>query len=364
MGSLRLLLAISVVLVHSGSFFGFLLLDGLVAVKIFFIISGFYMTLILNEKYLGKGSYYLFFTNRLLRLFPLYLSILLLTLLIYIASGFFFEKWGALLPYIDYFDLYNIQTLFYLITTNILLFGQDVVMFMGIEPSSGSLFFTDNFRDTHPQLHEFLLVPQAWSIGVELLFYTIAPFLVRKHLVIILVFIILSLLLRLSIYLSLGWVNDPWTSRFFPTELTLFLFGTLAFHFYKYIKTNKKAMLFQKPIIILYLLLIITYQSISQTTFYALDYKNWFIYTLSIFAIPYLFHASKSMKLDNLLGELSYPVYLSHVLVITILSYLHIGSMKAILTIVFSILISLLLIKYIDIPIEKLRQSRVSKRKN
>jgi len=61
MGLLRLILAISVVLAHTSYIFGFGLVGGQAAVQAFYIISGFYMALVLNEKYIGENrSYYLF----------------------------------------------------------------------------------------------------------------------------------------------------------------------------------------------------------------------------------------------------------------------------------------------------------------
>ena len=97
MGIFRLLLAFSVVVIHSNpepTWF----MDGKLAVRVFYIISGFYMTLILNEKYIGQNSSYkLFITNRLLRLYPIYWVILLLTLI----TGF---TNGLLDPYFKYFD--------------------------------------------------------------------------------------------------------------------------------------------------------------------------------------------------------------------------------------------------------------------
>ncbi len=72
MGILRILLAISVVLAHSSSIFGFSLVGGQIAVQAFYIISGFYMALILNEKYIGaNNSYKLFISNRFLRLYQI-----------------------------------------------------------------------------------------------------------------------------------------------------------------------------------------------------------------------------------------------------------------------------------------------------
>ena len=64
MGLLRLLLAVSVVLVHTSGCFGLRPLGAAEAVQTFYIISGFYMAMILTEKYRGQGSYRLFLTNQ------------------------------------------------------------------------------------------------------------------------------------------------------------------------------------------------------------------------------------------------------------------------------------------------------------
>jgi peptidoglycan/LPS O-acetylase OafA/YrhL len=90
MGLLRLLLAVSVVLHHSGPIFGNYLLGsfngGSLPVNSFFIISGFYMGFILSEKYVAKnGSYFLFITNRFLRIYPIYWAVLIATILLVIC---------------------------------------------------------------------------------------------------------------------------------------------------------------------------------------------------------------------------------------------------------------------------------------
>src|SRR5258708_29799955 len=82
MGILRLLFAISVVIHHEGSLWGYRLISADMAVRSFFIISGFYMALILREKY-PSGNYRLFITNRFLRIYPLYWVVLCFTLIYY-----------------------------------------------------------------------------------------------------------------------------------------------------------------------------------------------------------------------------------------------------------------------------------------
>ena len=86
MGILRFILAITVVIAHSSSVFGCNFVGAQIAVQAFYIISGFYMALILNEKYVGvNGSYKLFISNRFLRLYPIYWTVLLLTIAMSIA---------------------------------------------------------------------------------------------------------------------------------------------------------------------------------------------------------------------------------------------------------------------------------------
>ena len=85
MGLLRICLALAVVSTHTHQrLFPFDMITAYFAVKTFFVISGFYMALILNEKYLTKAnSYKLFITNRILRLYPLYLTVFSVSLILY-----------------------------------------------------------------------------------------------------------------------------------------------------------------------------------------------------------------------------------------------------------------------------------------
>lgn len=359
MGFLRLFLAISVVVAHAGPMFGYTFLGGVASVQIFFIISGFYMTLVLNKKYVGSGSNYLFFSNRILRLFPIYIIILFLSILASIISGIVFDKWVFLKAYVDYSDIINIYTLFYVIAVNIFIFGQDVIMLMGIDSLTGSMYFTENFKDSIPQLHSFLMMPQAWSIGVELLFYLIAPYLVRKKISFILIFLIASLILRGFIYFYMGLMYDPWTYRFFPTELALFLFGSIAYHFYEHIVKHEKLIGLQSYIIFIYFLLIILYPFVSIDIPYLILIKNWILYISTVVAIPYLFLATKNFTFDNFIGELSYPIYLIHILILSMLRALNLNISLSLLTTVLSVAVGIILVKYIDMPIEKYRQFRV-----
>jgi peptidoglycan/LPS O-acetylase OafA/YrhL len=77
---LRLLLALVVVLFHTGMVSRYLM-DSHTAVNAFFIISGFYMALILDQKYgSSPAGLKAFAINRFLRLYPLYAAVFILTI--------------------------------------------------------------------------------------------------------------------------------------------------------------------------------------------------------------------------------------------------------------------------------------------
>jgi peptidoglycan/LPS O-acetylase OafA/YrhL len=77
MGLIRFFLAISVVIAHNGIRVPGI--EGLLAVYAFFVISGFYMALVLNEKYLDNILG--FYGARFLRLWPSYIVVLVIVLL-------------------------------------------------------------------------------------------------------------------------------------------------------------------------------------------------------------------------------------------------------------------------------------------
>ena len=91
MGLLRLLLAAAVVAEHSTPICGLTFTGGHLAVRLFFIISGFYMALILTTKYTADHPkrFWFFISNRFLRIYPCYYVVLLLSLAFYAAATFY-----------------------------------------------------------------------------------------------------------------------------------------------------------------------------------------------------------------------------------------------------------------------------------
>ena len=356
MGILRLLLAISVVISHSTPVFGFKLVGGEVAVQTFYIISGFYMAMVLTEKYYDK-SYKLFITNRLLRLYPAYWTILLISILFSFLSFFLFSETSS--EKINAFILLNTSAqnsfliMIWAFFANIFMIFQDWFMFLGID--NGQLNFVEDFHQSVLPLHKLLYIPQAWTIGVEISFYLLAPFLIKKSNKYLFSILLLSIIMRL-ILISNGMDKDPWTYRFFPNEIAFFIIGMLIYRLRNRFKSRNLIIKFFKnwplmPIILL-------------TFFYQFIYFDFINYLYPLFVailIPYVFTKFKDNKLDLWIGELSYPIYISHITILILLQKISsIFSLdNGIFLVLFSIVFSIGFNRFITKPIEKIRQKRL-----
>ena len=72
-------------------------------------------------------------------------------------------------------------------------------MFFGLHPRTGTLYFTPDFWYFSVAASQFLLVPQRWSLGVELTFYLLAPLIVRRSAGTIALIAAMSIMLRVII---------------------------------------------------------------------------------------------------------------------------------------------------------------------
>lgn len=355
MGFIRLLLAISVIIAHStGSIFDIKLVGGPIAVETFFIISGFYMALILEEKYfLHKNAFKLFITNRFLKLYPMYWVVLLLTVIASMIIPFRFEI------YEEWFHFMDIFPKIYIVLLNMGMFFQDTLLFMGLDKISGGFYFSSDFRQTSPQLQEFLLIPQAWTIGLELLFYFFAPFFARLKTLTIIVMVLLSILGRFFVY-SVGFDNDPWTYRFFPFELAFFLAGMLSYRMYRVIREKNISKKILVHIYIFFIIVTIIFSFIDVLLYI----KQWAYYGMTFLFLAPIFLLTKKSSFDRIIGDLSYPMYISHIFVITLISVLFqqygpVMNNMGIIAVLSTMVFSYFLIKYIGYPIELIRERRL-----
>jgi peptidoglycan/LPS O-acetylase OafA/YrhL len=355
MGVLRLALAFSVVAAH--------LLPNCItewgdhAVSLFFILSGFYMTLVLNEKYpSGRHGYYLFAKARILRLFPTYLLVLGLSV--------FTSVIGARLMYDTsphnganiFAELrqLNLGPALFLAATNIFVFGQDVLLFLKID--GGALRFTSNFWAEKAPAYHYLLVPQAWSLSLELMFYALAPFIVRRSAVWIAGLASVSFALKIFFAVALNLPNDPWSYRFFPTTLFYFLLGALAC---KAMFILRRAPGLPRGSSLVPLAAISTIL-LWGFMYYALGQFAWPLQVVLVaVSLPVAFLLWGRNRADRWIGELTYPIYISHMFVINFLAVFSINSKPFVFVSV--LVFSMALVFLVENPLEKFRQRVLAK---
>lgn len=285
MGLIRFLLAFSVVSSHSQFHPYFDFIGGELAVEAFFLISGFYITL----SYPNYGNNWLFWRSRYLRLYPTYLFVLILTF-IFNASG---------IAIVDFLEL-PIATKIFMVFSNSTLLFQDLFLFLNKD-----LSFNEIGPWSPNSLHRFLVILPAWSLGIELSFYILAPFLLKNSRLFTTTLTV-SIATRI-ILIAIGKTDDPWSYRFFPSELFYFMMGSLAYRWKEKPLLSSAA---RRPLswLTFIILLILTFSLIEINE----NYKKIFLYFSIWISLPGLFEKFRRNRLDNYLGALSYPIYICH----------------------------------------------------
>lgn len=339
MGFLRTTLALVVCLIHAGSLGDYVPMHGDAAVQGFYVVSGFYMALVYSEKYARlPGGTAVFWINRYLRLAPAYLVV---SVIAYLAFGRY--TLGGL----DAADRAAI------LLSEFTMIGQDIFMFLGYAPETGHWFFTPDFHSlTSAQIptYRMMMIPQGWSIGVELWFYALAPFLVLRRTETIAAIIVGTLLLRLTAASTLGFVGDPWDYRFFPFELGTFLLGVLS---YRACRNRPDSMPEHAGIPILGGLLI--YIAAYHYLPLAPSEKRWLFLLLLAFSLPSIFAFTRRSVWDRRMGELSYPLYIVHILCFSFLAGVPDGWFKTPLLVGSAVLSAVLLAIVVERPSERIR---------
>jgi peptidoglycan/LPS O-acetylase OafA/YrhL len=355
MGLTRILLALAVVIGHSAPIAGYAPITPGAAVEAFYIISGFYMSLVLSSKYeRNRRGLLLFYENRYLRLMPTYLIVFLLTVVVVLAIG--------RTSYLNISDIRHVgsemswSTIAYLAFINLFVFGQDSAMFTAVDQATGGLRFCADYALVDFPSYKFLLVPQAWSIGVELAFYAIAPWLLRSKTHTVVLIVAASMGLRLYLY-SHGLQRDPWTYRFFPCELTLFLAGNLAFRAYERFRPTFEIRSVQYVALGWAVVSVLSFQVVTLPETF--KYPAFFV--LFAVAVPAMFDLTKKNDTDRIAGELSYPIYMCHLLVLRFCGWA--GSWRGVVCSVASIAFAALLVAVVEQPMDRVRQARARKQR-
>lgn len=341
MGTLRALLAIAIVLNHSGGIAGYHLIVGQLAVQEFYVISGFLITHILLTKY---DSLWLFYSNRALRIFVPYWVVLGVTLLV-CALIYAFGSVPApapIWPWIARGDELDAVSKAFLIFTNLFIFGQDLCMWLVRE--GGALRFVLKALESPDTINSFNVLTPAWTLAVELMFYMVAPFLVRRNVLLLGAIVAASWLARDVAY-NHGFYSGAMAYRFFPFEIALFLTGALCYRLYRTLQ----------PYLSLYVSTVLTggmlaFVLLPREGTYFEQHPYYLLYFIAAL-LPAMFTFSRRSKVDRWIGELSYPIYLIHWPVLIFI-------VNPTLTLLLTLALSALLVITVAAPLDRWRARR------
>jgi peptidoglycan/LPS O-acetylase OafA/YrhL len=355
MGILRLLLACVVVLGHSAEpRIKILSNDGGLAVVAFFVISGFYMDLITHKYQLEKlTTRHLkdFYISRFLRIYPIYWVCLILTL---------FAAYSGLISVTHMPDqaLASLDTLkdkaFYLIE-NIFIWGQALGRFLVYDPSLHGFILDPLQKISDPQLwgSGYPLLGQAWTLSLELAFYVLVPFLLTRRLWLVASICIFSIVLK-KVISWYGWSNYNIEHTFFPAMLGIFLLGSIAHR-----------IIYQFLVNLSWDIQFCGWFALICLGFYIFAWyphhlnspnKDLFFVGVVTLTIPFLFAGFKNSKIDNWLGEFSYPIYMTHFLFLDLAKK---SSYPGLVAIGCAFITSIFLIYLIVKPIDLFRHRRL-----
>lgn len=352
MGILRFLLAISVVVAHAGAVFGTRMVPGNVAVETFFMISGFYMSLILSGKYAGPDAAWKFYSNRYLRLYPTYLIILCCTWLWFLFAWWWMGRmpmnnWAG--PYEHMSALGKAAMLF----SNWTMFGQDLSSLFHFSPGQGFMLFHYYESAVAPDgavwAGEFRTIGQAWSIGLEIWFYLLAPALAKfswQRLV--------GLALACAVLKAAMEARGFPTYFFFPAQLEFFLAGMLAQRYWQQNKDPLAGSRFGWWVTAAIAGLTVLFP------FWGIPGQRWIFYGVTCLSLPLMFACTRKLEWDRWVGNLSYPVYMVHILVVSVVSAVVKGGDHPYLVLAGTLVASAALLHWVEEPLDAWRQRRLN----
>ncbi len=333
MGLIRLLLACAVLWGHSAGVTPtpiLAFLNPYHAVQAFFIISGFYMALI-SKKY--SGMWMTFYINRYSRL--------IVSFWIVAFVSFFFWSHNP-----QFNQGITTDPPLLAIVSNFLLWGADLTQF---------------FHHNGSEMTFWLMVPQSWSLGAELWFYLLVPFLVPLRTQTIMLIIAASIAIRIGINMT-DLPFHPWQQRFFPAELPFFLSGMLSHRFYVW--ANKKKYIFNIHGVIALCVgvALITLIGHIPGAHVMETWKSFLVAATLFLLLPPIFFITNKSKVDRWLGEFSYPIYLWHIIVIFFLGA-KASPFFGEKVLALSFLLSVPLVLFVERPLDRWRQNRISRGK-
>lgn len=280
------------------------------------------MALILSsQKYASANS---FFKSRFLRIFPVYWTILALSI-----------SASLLIPEVERPHLkLALQFSFF----NVFLIGLDFIIIIALIGG--------------PTANSNVTLPQSWTLSLELYFYVLAPLLnkLRTWCPTTLCLTILSL--TLVLYSMVG-LRGSWSYRFFPLEFGFFLWGMLMYRL-------KRKLPKYSEVIFLFIWLFGGIYRLNPP----LQANNWqsMLFPLLLGLFLNRFIVWDKYNWVKTLGKLSYPFYLVHLLITSVLVII-LQKMDVSLPVIPMFLVnislaltfSFLIVKFVENPLDRIR---------
>ena len=308
---------------------------GTYAVFSFYMLSGYLMTYVIREVYgLSFSGMKRFLLNRFLRIYPLYWLVMVMTIVLLLWVGSFSE--GFIDPAV------KIPSDFIHWLANIIIFGL---------ASGVNTFHMSGER----------LVSVGWSLHIELCFYVLmVVVLVRRDWIILLWFI-------MSMFYTTWMVvqNYSWQDRYFTLAAASLPFSMGSGI---YLLLKHKITIFNDNKILLIFPIVFMVHALSNRILYggvsgSMGLGFYISLILSFFALQSLlsmnFDGSKLSVWDRFFANLSYPLFLTHVIIGMMLSYVMSvdkGLVLFVSTLGVATFISIFLHQFIEKKVESIRR--------
>ena len=292
-----------------------------------------------------------FWMSRFWRLYPIYFIVLLFTITYLSVTDFGIFKNLLYMP---------LSWSFPLVFSNIFILGLDFTNFLTYETYEKLVFITNMPSSVILQdnllIKHYVLIPTAWSISVEIMFYLLVPYLTKvKNNVLILLTCFLFLLKAL--FFIFVTYKTPFYNQVFIFEFPLFFVGMLLIRYinlFERVKNNQ---------FLIYTACVFAFFMTFATPYLGeiFHFKVLDIFNLILFVgiLPIVFLITKDNKLDRYVGLYSYPIYLWHIILLEIVSK-NFTSLGAKVIVFCGLLfgLSFLSVHFIDEKINKFRHKR------
>jgi peptidoglycan/LPS O-acetylase OafA/YrhL len=200
-----------------------------------------------------------------------------------------------------------------------------------------------------------IVIEPAWTLSLEAYFYLLVPVLSMWRNRTVSLVGLASFLLALTIAIFHN--KNPWFRSFFPAELYLFLAGFLAFRLRDAFQKSLGYTIAAATVAV-----IIFYQHLPMFDWFDPAGLNIVLYLAFAASLPSMFATGNSFSFEQTIGDLAYPIYISHVVIESVIYTLQLHSRWSLslyqwitFNIVMDLIVAVLLLT-IASPIERLRQ--------